>query len=611
MRYLILLMLFFLFTLPGHAKELFVEAESFENKGGWVVDQQFMDCMGSPYLLAHGMGIPVKDASKVVVFPRKGKYSVYVRTYNWTSPWKKGKGAGQFKLDVDGKELTTIAGCVGDKWLWQKLGEININKSKVVLSLHDITGFDGRCDAIYFTTDGNTPPTSLSELEQLRKKAIGKQQIENKKFDFVVVGGGIAGMCAAMSAARQGMMVALINDRPIWGGCNSSDIRVHLGGRIELTPYNNIGNMIKEFGPLKFGNARPAENYMDSKKDEWLKSDKNISLFPNMHVISVKKDGESIKTVVARNIETGLYMEYEAPLFSDCTGDGTLGYLAGAQYMMGREAKSLYNEERAPVEADSMTLGCSVQWYSKKSVKSVFPEFSFGIIFNEENMQKVTMGEWTWETGMNKNQINDAEYLRDYGLIVIYSNWSYLKNHSSCKKEYEDRCLDWVAYVAGKRESRRIIGDYVLNANDIVDRKVYDDGTASTSWSIDLHSPDPSNSRFFPGNEFISQAIHTIIYPYPVPYRCLYSKNVCNLFMAGRNISVTHIALGTTRVMRTTGMLGEVVGLAASVCKKYNQNPRDVYNYHIDDLKNLMKKGAGKEGLPNNQLYNEGNMLMK
>ena len=218
------------------------------------------------------------------------------------------------------------------------------------------------------------------------------------------------------------------------------------------------------------------------------------------------------------------------------------------------------------------------------------------------------MGEWTWETGMNRNQITEFERIRDYGLMVIFSNWSYLKNRYTASEYYRNRALEWVAYVAGKRESRRLLGDHILTENDLVEHIPYEDGTACTSWTIDLHYPDPENSRHFPQKEFKSIAQHVATYHYPIPYRCFYSRNIENLFMAGRNISVTHVALGTTRVMRTTGMIGEVVGMAASICIKKQTIPRGVYASYLKQLKELREKGTGKDML-NNQQYNEGGTL--
>lgn len=594
----------------SRAASLLVETESFAQKGGWVLDQQFMEIMGSPYLLAHGMGIPVEDAVTTVTFNEKGTYYVYVRTYNWTSPWSNSKGPGKFTLYVDNKRIGGILGDVGDSWQWQKAGKVKISDTKVELRLHDLTGFDGRCDAIFFTTDLKIlPPSGAEELKSFRGLFMRDKKVESMKYDFVVVGGGVAGISAAVSAARLGCKVALVNDRPVLGGNNSSEIRVHLGGCIETGIYKNLGNLQKEFGPVKGGNAMPASRYEDEKKMEIVENEKNITLYLNNRATGVKMDDDMIHSVIVQNIETGVCTELEAPLFSDCTGDGTVGFLAGADYRIGRESKLEFGESRAPEVADSLTMGASVQWYSKDIGKpSDFPVFEYGIDFNEENSEKVTMGEWTWETGMNVDQINNFEYVRDYGLMVVYSNWSFLKNKYKSEAKYKNRKLEWVAYLSGKRESRRLMGDYILKEDDLVKAVFHEDGTAATTWTIDLHFPDPVNTKHFPGNEFKSIAKHTPIYPYPIPYRCLYSRNVENLFMAGRNISVTHVALGTVRVMRTTGMMGEVVGMAASLCKKYNVNPRGIYLKHLSELKGLMKVGVGKN-LPNNQRYNEGTTL--
>ena len=591
----------------GSDATLWLEAESFAQKGGWSVDQQFTFEMGSPYLIAHGMGKAVEDASTTVKFPSAGKYHIWVRTYNWTSPWSEGEGPGAFKLSVNGSELKPTLGTQGKEWMWQYVGAARVG-AEAEVKLHDLKGFDGRCDAIWFTTDKNVvPPTESKALAAFREQQLGKQ-IREVKYQFVVVGGGVAGICASVAAARMGTKVALINDRPIWGGCNSSETRVHLGGHIEMEPYTNLGNMIKEFGPLKGGNAQPAEFYEDDKKRAFLEAEKeNLDLYPSYRVYKVDSKDGKISAVYAQHIESGEIVKFVAPIYSDCTGDGTVGYLAGADFSMGREARSDYNEPSAPEKGDKMTMGSSVQWYSEEASEAQsFPLFEYGLQFSEENCQKVTMGEWTWETGMNRDQCWEFERIRDYGLMVVYSNWSYLKNHLKDNAKYTNRKLGWVAYVAGKRESRRLLGDHVLTENDLVNEVKYPDASFTTTWSIDLHYPDPKNTEHFPGNEFKSICVHGKVNPYAVPYRCLYSRNINNLFMAGRDISVTHIGLGTVRVMRTTGMMGEVVGMAAGICTKHGVLPRGVYTSHLDELKSLMKKGMGKSGLENNQLYNTG-----
>lgn len=611
------LLFFVCLLLPccnAFAANMFVETESFTHSGGWALDQQFMDQMGSPYLIAHGMGTPVEDATTPIVLPQTGTYYIYVRTYNWTSPWSQAEGPGRFVLITDNHK-SGILGASGNAWQWQSAGQITVRHTKITLRLHDLTGFDGRCDAIYLTTDkGDVPPAEGKALKTFRRRQMCLPDIAPLagQYDMVVVGAGIAGISAAASAARLGCRVALINDRPIVGGNNSSDVRVHLGGRIEVGKYPALGGLQKEFGPIHGGNAQPAANYEDQKKLDWLSKEPNIKLFLNYHVTAAHKEGNHLVDVTATQVRTGKEMRFSAPLFADCTGDGTIGFLSGADYRMGRESRSEFGESIAPENADSMTMGASVQWYSvDNKAPCRFPEFHYGITFDARHCEKVQMGEWTWETGMNLNQITDFERIRDYGMLVVYSNWSFLKNHLKNDATYRNLRLGWVAYVAGKRESRRLLGDYILKEDDICKNVTHEDASFTTTWTIDLHFPDKTNATLFPGNAFKASTNHIPIYPYSVPYRCLYSRNVANLFMAGRDISVTHVALGTTRVMRTTGMMGEVVGMAASLCHKYNVNPRDIYLYHLKELKQLMTVGVGGEGLPNNQRYNEGASLQK
>ncbi len=610
-KYLCIAIYLCLIFIPSEAKHIIIEAESFKNTGGWKIDQQFMDVMGSPYLIAHGMGEKVEDAYTDVHASSQGMYAVYVRTFNWTSPWHKGKGPGAFRLSVNGKNMERTVGQTGDKWLWEYAGMVQLRKGNNRVVLHDLTGFDGRCDAVCFLEHGKSSgeTETLDSLREEQQRG-NKSRSEDRYFDLVVGGGGIAGIGAAVSAARLGLKVALIQNRPILGGNNSSEVCVHLGGMIDVGMYPKLGGLLKEYAPTEEGNAMPARNYEDQRKMDIVLSEPNISLFVNTHINGIEMEGQTIKSVTAQNIITGHYIRFHAPLFADCTGDASIGYMAGADYRIGRESRREFGEALAPVVADSMTMGSSVQWYSVDTrKKSSFPIFKYGIGFHEENAEHVFKGEWTWETGMYEDQLKDFEKVRDYGLLVIYSNWSFLKNESKDKDKYKNRKLEWVAYIAGKRETRRLMGDYILSQEDLAKNVWHEDASFTTSWSIDLHHPDSINSLFFPGREFKADTKHTLIYPYAVPYRCLYSRNVNNLFMAGRNISTTHVALGTTRVMRTTAMMGEVVGMAASICHKHGVQPRQVYQKYMNELKRLMEKGIGGHNLPNNQKYNEGGRL--
>lgn len=611
---IIILLAVFPTAMQTRAASLLVETESFSHKGGWMIDQQFMDEMGSPYLLAHGMGIPVEDASTEILLPQIATYYIYVRTFNWTSPWYQGSGPGAFQLLFNGKKTTTKPlGAEGSQWNWQAAGQVKVRNTGATIALHDLTGFDGRCDAIYFTTEpDDVPPSDVNLLMRLRRQMLNQPADPQPagNFDMVVCGAGTAGICAAAAAARLGLKVALINDRPVLGGNNSSEIRVHMGGRINAGLYPRLGDMQKEFNPIRGGNAQPADYYEDSKKLEFVNSEPNIELFLNFHVNDVVMKDSRIQAVIAQHIESGVRMSFTAPLFCDCTGDGTVGYLSGADYRMGREGRAEFNESRAPEQADSMTLGASVMWYSVPEEKaSSFPEFSYGMHFNAQNCERVTMGEWTWETGMDIDKTKHLERVRDYGMLVIYANWSYLKNHLPDSLGYGKRRLGWVSFMAGKRESRRLLGDYIMKQDDMTRYILHEDGTAAATWTIDLHYPDPANSANFPGAEFKAKTEHTSIYPYPIPYRCLYSRNVDNLFMAGRCISVTHVAHGSIRVMRTTGMMGEVVGMAASLCRRHDCLPRSIYWHYLPELKALMKQGIGHTGVVNDQGYNAGGGL--
>lgn len=596
-----------------HSEAIIVEAESFDTKGGWSIDQQSMDEMGSPYLIAHGIGTPVGDATTRVQFPSKGTYYVYVRTRNWTAPWTD-KAAGQFQVLINGKALNKTFGTRNEHWGWIEGGKIKVRDLNVSIALHDLTGFNGRCDAIYFTKDNSDlPPNDVAALDQLRVELLGLDKTpEVSNYDFVVIGGGMAGTCAAISAARLGVKVALVQNRPVLGGNNSSEVRVHLGARINLEPYPALGNLVNEIGPARGGNAQPKAYYEDEKKLEAVLNEPNISLFLNHHANEVEMKGGMIARVYAEDLETGEKLGFEAPLFADCTGDATIGYLAGAEYMSGREGRDVFNEPTAPENGDNLTMGISVQWFSEKADTAVsFPDIDWGLPWDEEKVFAITKGDWDWETGMGKDMIRETEFIRDYGLIVVFSNWSYLKNDYSQKDKFAKEHLSWVAYIGGKRESRRLVGDYVLTENDLISQNFLPDGTAPTSWTIDLHYPDEENEKKFEGEAFRSIAKHIKIYPYPIPFRCLYSKNVNNLMMAGRNISVSHVALGTVRLMRTGGMMGEVLGMAASVCTIHDITPRELYQDYFAELEQLMIQGVGDPDLPKIQNYNKGGTLMQ
>lgn len=603
-------------VLKSYNSTVLIEAEGFQHLGGWTLDQQFMHIKtagqaGSPVLLAHGMGKPVENARTALTLPAAGTYNVYVRTRNWASPWipqnisseelEKNWSPGKFQILINGKKLENVLGVHSSVWSWQKAGSFTISDSpQVEVELQDLTGFDGRVDALVFTQEESCPiPDNPLELESLRCEALGLPEIipsARQNYDVVVVGGGIAGCCAAISSARLGLKTALIQDRPVLGGNGSTEIRVHLNGGVNLPPYERIGDVTVQMGPHGGGNAQGADLYKDKQRLKLCLAEPNLDLYLSTHVYKAEMDesGKIIKSCVGQNIQTGVQTRFSARWFVDCTGDAALGFLAKADFHQGREARSEYGESLAPEKADAMTMGASIQWYTIESkTPTTFPELPWAHQFTPQSFRPMLRGDWDWETGIGYDQVYDIERIRDNGLRAAYGHWSYMKNHADgvWAKKAANRELGWMAWIAGKRESRRLLGDVVLKQQDIQEKRAWDDACVVATWSIDLHLPEKTNSLYFPGNEFRSTAHFSPKSNYAIPYRTLYSRNIDNLFMAGRNISVTHVALGTVRVMRTGGAMGEVVAMAVSLCKKHDTTPRGVYEKHLEELKGLMRQG--------------------
>jgi hypothetical protein len=572
------------------ADRLLVEAESFASPGGWSLDTQFIDIMGSPYLIAHGLGQPVKDATTTATFPATGTYRVWVRTKDWVAEWKAPGTPGKFQLLVNGQPLAETFGTKSATWFWHDGGTVNIAKKETPLALRDLLGFDGRCDAIYFTTDlKETPPNDSAPLSAWRKTTLGLPAAPQDmgEFDLVVVGGGYGGMGSALSAARMGLKVALIQNRPVLGGNGSSEIRVWAMGLVRRGKYPHIGEMIDEFADKAKNSPGTYEEFGDAKKEAHIRAEKNISLFLNEHVYAAATLGGKITAVTSLNTSTSREKKFSGKFFVDCTGHGSLAHLAGAKYEI--ELKDL--------------LGMSNMWvWSNDTAPRTYPETPWALDLKMDDfpypkMGKADMttkgkGEWFWESGFNKHPINDLELIRDWNLRAVFGAFNAMKNRDG-KPEHLNAKLDWVAYVGGTRESRRIVGDVMLTHEDIITKKQFPDGCVPSTWSIDLHFAKKEFAAKFPDNPFISVAEHDRRidrdFGYPIPYRCLYSVNIENMFMAGRNISVSDQALGTVRVMKTIGMMGEVVGKAAAVAIQRNTTPRGVYEKHWSEVDSLLK----------------------
>lgn len=567
---------------PCFSAEVLVEAESFAKHGGWSLDTQFIQTMGSPYLLAHGLGKPVADATTTVRFPSTGKYHVYVRTMDWVARWEAPGSPGRFQVLVNDKPLSKTFGVEGADWFWQPGGTVEIDSEEVRLSLRDLTGFDGRCDAIFFTTDPERlPPNKLEVLPNWRRELLGLKAEPTTKagYDLVVVGGGYAGMGAAISAARMGCKVALIQERPVLGGNGSSEVRVWAMGLIRRGKFPRIGEIIDEFADKATKSPGEAEEFGDDLKERIVRAEKNIDLFLNHHAYKVDVQEGRIVAVKAFDTRTSEHKRFEGRLFADCTGHGTIGYLAGADWDMTPNGRMGMSNMWAWAEVDQPVSFPETPWALDLTMK----DFPYPRDYH---------GEWFWESGFDKDPILEAEAIRDWNLRAVYGAFNAMKNRDGADK-HRNAVLTWVAYIGGPRESRRLMGDVVLTQDDIVEKREFPDGCVPSTWSIDLHYPKQQYAVKFPDNPFISIAEHDRRidrnYGYPVPYRCFYSRNIPNLFMAGRCISVTHEALGTTRVMKTCGMMGEVVGKAASLCILHECEPRDIYASYLNELLALLK----------------------
>lgn len=580
--------LLLLLPLSVFAESVLVEAENFKNTGGWGVDTQFIQNMGSPYLIAHGLGEAVADATTEVSVKTSGDYRVWVRTKDWVAHWNAPGTPGHFKLAVNGKDLDADFGTVGAKWHWQNGGTVKLNAGKNSLILKDQKGFNARCDAIYLTSDLSEKPDNSSEmLSDWRREKLGiDTRIQNKKYDLVVVGGGYGGMGAAISAARMGVKVALIQNRDVLGGNGSSECQVWSMGNFPKNEYL-LADIIKEFKEKASASPSTIEEYQDPKKEKIVRAEKNIDLYLGHHAFAVKKNGDAIASVDVMNVRSNEIIRFEAPLFCDSTGHGFIAQWAGAEGEM----------------KDGGRMGMSNMWaWENSKTEQSFPETPWALELTEKGFPypRKFHAQWFWESGYDKHPINDLELIRDWNLRANFGAWNAIKNknaytkYDKTGKAHKNARIRWMAYVGGTRETQQFFGDVVVEEKDVVSKKVYPDSCVLATWSIDLHYPKKQYIGKFEENPFISFAVHGKGVDrkkgYAFPYRSFYSRNVSNLFIACRALSVTHEALGTIRVMNTLGMVGVAVGRASHLAIKHGTTPRGVYEKHLDELKELWRQ---------------------
>lgn len=409
----------------------------------------------------------------------------------------------------------------------------------------------------------------------------------NHKADLCIVGGGMSGLCAAVAAARHGMTVVLMQDRPVLGGNASSEIRMWICG---AHGSNNRETGILEEIRLENYYRNPNRTYpiWDSVFFDLVKREKNITLIMNCSCNDAELEGDTIKKIMGWQTTTQMWHTVEARYFADCSGDSILAPLTGAEYRVGREARSEFNENIEPEVADKKTMGMTCQMQAvetDRKIPFIPPEQSRK--FTRENlyprypnMTSNYENFWYLELGGEADSIHDTEELRDELVRAAYGMWDFIKNDHEINADNWE--LSFLSFLPGKRESRRYVGDYIMTQNDIEAEGRFDDIIAYGGWTMDDHDPRGLN-----GNERAT-TFWPAPSPYGIPYRCIYSKNISNLFFAGRNISVTHAALSSTRVMATCSILGQALGTAASIAKKYDTTPRGVYQKHIKELQQTL-----------------------
>jgi hypothetical protein len=412
------------------------------------------------------------------------------------------------------------------------------------------------------------------------KRSFVKKEIMS---DLVVTGGGLSGVCAAITAARQGCTVTLVQDRPVLGGNCSSEVRLWVLGATSHMGNNNRwareGGVIDEIlVENTYRNPEGNPIILDMVLLDKVVSEPNITLLLNTAVYEVeKRDANSIQSLKAFCSQNQTEYILSAPLFCDASGDGVVGFLSGAAFRMGAESMEEFGEKFAPTKEYGELLGHTLYFYSKdtgRPVNFVPPAFALNDItkiprFKTFNAQDFGCKLWWIEYGGRMDTVHDTEEIKWELWKVIYGVWNYIKNSGNFP-EAANLTLEWVGTIPGKRESRRFEGDYMLVQQDIVEQRTHEDAVAFGGWSIDLHPADGVFSEKPGCNQWHAKGI------YQIPYRCLYSKNISNLFLAGRGISASHVAFGSTRVMATAAYASQAVGMAAAICREENILPADI-----------------------------------
>ncbi|WP_291201639.1 FAD-dependent oxidoreductase [Hyphomonas sp.] len=589
---------------------ILIEAEDFASYGGWVLDSQFEVQMGSPYLMAHGLGRPVEDATTTVVVDEAGDYEVWVRAKDWVP----GYHPGQFALSINGTRLETIFGANDQDWSWQSAGKVALPAGEVSLALHDLTGFNGRCDAVFIGRLGGEPPNDVGEQSRAwrrRLRRLPAEPVDAGQYDVVVVGGGISGCAAALAAARLGQKVALIHDRPVLGGNASTEIG--------LMPRGTQGALLKELSERNAAGELRAQSLLEAEP--------TATLFLEHRVVSAVRHGDRIDSIDAVEARTGMERRIRGAIWIDASGVAILGVLAGAETLFGREARSEFNEPYAPETADDMHHGNTlffrtrmadapvdfpdVPWatevskdYANLSGQLVVPGLENGPGPKAGNNPNTPEFQYSqaltdfpathfWEYGQWLDPYTNGERIRDYLMRALFGTFSNVKRLEPT--DYANLEFEWMAYVAAQGEFRRYKGDHILTENDIRNHAYFEDALIANDGSFCIHCAwEPGEGKYdfrlkdwiFDGRD--KQA-------YAIPFRCLYSRNISNLLAAGKHISVTHVAGSSTKLMGNGAQHGVAAAAAAVLCNRHGVTPRELGQIRLVELKALVDQLTGND----------------
>ncbi|RFU81419.1 pyridine nucleotide-disulfide oxidoreductase [Trichoderma arundinaceum] len=579
--------------------EFLVEAESFDDFGGWVLDSQFEMQMGSPYLLAHGNGIPVADATTTIRIPDAANYNLWVRAKDWVPDHH----PGRFNVILDGQTLDTIFGTNGKDWGWEFGGKVKLSSGPLKLALHDLTGFCGRCDALFFSTSDTPPPDAVDEAQRSwrrRLRGLPDTPVDVGHFDVIVVGGGVPGVAAALASARLGERVALVHDRPFLGGNASPEIG--------LRPRGTIGRLTDEIYERRANG--------DLIALQLLQAEPHATIFTEHTVYAAATTKDKIVSINARDARSGREICLSASNFIDCSGKAILGVFAGAETLFGRESRDEYGESLAPLQGDKAHHGNTVFFRTRMTESPVhFPPVPWATDvskgFSDLSGQLVKYGEENgpgprvengapgpsvrrrmttpmthfWEYGQWLDPYTQGEHIRDHLLRAIYGTFSNVKRLEP--ETYANLALEWVAFVPAQGEFRRYKGDYVLTENDVRNHQRFPDAVVQNEGAFCLHIPGHKVYDFrlkdWEWDERDGK-------PYDIPFRCLYSANISNLMMAGKHISTTHVASSNTKFMGNGAQHAIATAAAAHLCKKYNTTPRSVCDKYLDEMRDVIGK---------------------